>query len=185
MAGAPQALMLMAEAAAGAPAAHGEAPSGGFPPFDPTLFASQLVWFALSFIALYLILARLVLPTIGGVLQMRAATISGDLDQAAQKSAEAEAARTAMDKAVAKARADARAMVDAARAETQAQLNAEQEAAEARLATRIQAEEAKVDAARKKALADVPGEAEKLARDIVEKLAPANAAAARSVAGVA
>jgi F-type H+-transporting ATPase subunit b len=184
MAAAPLSLILAAQqAATTAPAPSGE--SASFPPFDPSLFPSQLVWFVATFGALYFVLAKFVLPKIGAVLRHRAGAISGDLDLAAQKSAEADAAKTAMDKAVAKARADARAMVDAARAETQAKLNAEQEAAEARLATRIQAEEAKVDAARKKALAEVPGEADKLARDIVEKLAPANINAPRSIAGVA
>jgi len=186
MAGATHALILIAQEGAAAAAGHGEEPTGGFPPFDPTLFASQLVWFALSFIALYVILSRFVLPKIGHVLHTRASTISGDLDQAAQKSAEADAAKTAMEKSVAKARADARAMIDAARAETQAKLNAEQEAAETRLNVRIQAEEAKVDAARAKALAEVPGEAAQLARDIADKLAPANASAStRSTVGVA
>ncbi|HVV33980.1 MAG TPA: hypothetical protein VHC73_12195 [Vitreimonas sp.] len=185
MAVSPLSLILAAQEGA-AEAAHGggEAKSS-FPPFDPTLFASQLVWFALSFIALYLLLSRFVLPKIGGVLHTRASTISGDLDSAAQKSAEADAAKIAMEKAVAKARADARAMVDAARADTQAKLNAEQEAAEARLVAKIELEEGQVAAARSKALADVPGEAEKLAREIADKLAPANAnATARTTVGV-
>ncbi|MFT3727297.1 MAG: hypothetical protein QM759_05710 [Terricaulis sp.] len=172
MAGAPLSLILAAQEGAAGAAHGGNEAKGAFPPFEPSLFASQLVWFALTFIAMYLILSRFVLPKIGGVLHKRATTISGDLDQAAQKSAEADAAKTAMDKAVAKARADARAMVDAARAETQAKLNAEQEAAEKRLAAKIEAEEAKVNAARGKALADVPGEAAQLARAIADKLAP-------------
>jgi F-type H+-transporting ATPase subunit b len=187
MAVAPLSLILAAqEGAATAAHAGGEA-KGAFPPFEPALFASQLVWFALSFIALYLILSRYLLPKIGSVLHARATTISNDLDQAAQKSADADAAKTAMEKSVAKARADARAMVDRARAETQAKLNAEQEAADARLTAKIQAEEAKVEAARTKALAEVPAEADKLARDIADKLAPANAnaTAARSTVGVA
>ena len=184
MAAAPLSLILAVQAAATTPAAGGEEASTAFPPFDPTLFPSQIVWFVVSFGALYFVLSKWVLPQIGAVLHKRASTISGDLDSAAQKSAEADIAKTAMEKSVAKARADARAMVDAARAETQAKLNAEQEAAEARIAEKIQAEEAKVDAARKKALAEVPGEAEKLAREIADKLAPANVSAPRSAVGV-
>ena len=77
MAVSPLSLILAAQEGA-AEAAHGggEAKSS-FPPFDPTLFASQLVWFDLSFIALYLLLSRFVLPKIGGVLHTRASTISG------------------------------------------------------------------------------------------------------------
>ena len=173
------ALQEAAHQAAGATAEHG-GEAGGFPPFDPALFASQLFWFALSFIALYLIMSRFVLPKVGATLAARAGTIEGDLSQAAQKSAQAENARTSMEKAVAKARADARAMVDAARAEVQAKLNAEQEAAEARIAERIRAAEARVDAAKQKALAEVPALADGLARDIADRIAPANSTAPRA-----
>jgi F-type H+-transporting ATPase subunit b len=157
-------------------AAHG-AEQVAFPPFDPTLFPSQLVWFALTFGALYFILSRFALPKVASVLAQRAATVKGDLDAAAIQSAAADDARTAMERASAKARADARAMIDAARADVQAKLSAEQEQAEARLSERINAAEAKVDAERKKALAEVPAMAEGLARDIADKLAPAGARA--------
>jgi len=160
-----------ADAAHGAEAAGHEA-GGAFPPFDATTFASQLFWFVLTFAALYFVLSRFVLPQISSVLAKRAGTIAGDLDQAAQKSAAAEDARAAMEKAKAKARSDARAMIDAARADVTAKLTAEQEAAETRLIARITAAEGKVAEARAKALADVPGIAEALARDIADKLAP-------------
>jgi F-type H+-transporting ATPase subunit b len=171
--------------AADAAAAHGgEHAAGVFPPFDATTFASQLFWFALTFLALYIVLSRYVLPQVSNVLEKRAGTIKGDLDSAAHKSAEAEQARVNMERATAKARADGRAMVEAARAEVTAKLAAEQEAAEKRLGDRIASAEAKVDAARKQALADVPAIAETLARDIADKIAPAGAPAPRQrVAG--
>jgi F-type H+-transporting ATPase subunit b len=156
-----------------AEAAHPAEAATAFPPFDASLFPSQLFWFALSFVALYLILSRFVLPKVGATLAARAGTIEGDLNSAAQKSAQAEGARVSMEKAVAKARADARAMVDAARAEVQAKLAAEQEAAEARIAERIGAAEARIDAAKQKALSEVPGLADGLARDVTERLIPA------------
>ena len=170
---------------ADAAAAHGgEHAAGVFPPFDATTFGSQLFWFVLTFGALYFVLSRYVLPSVGGVLEKRAGTIKGDLDSAAKKNAEAEHARVNMERATAKARADARAMIEAARAEMTAKLAADQEAAEKRLADRIAQAEAKVDAARKQALADVPGIAEALARDIADKIAPVGAPAPRQrVAG--
>lgn len=168
-----------AEATAhGADAAQAAAHGGGehaasFPPFDTSLFASQLVWFALTFIALYIIVSRFILPNVAAVLARRAGTIASDLDVAAKKSAEAQAAQAAMEQAVAKARADARTTVDAARADVVAKLAVEQEQAEARLLQRIQAAEERVNAARQKALAEVPGIADALAREIADKLAPA------------
>ncbi len=167
-------------------AAHGgkHASSGGFPPFEMSLFGTQLFWFAVTFGLLYFVVSRFVLPRVGGVLAARAGTIASDLDQAAQKGAAADEARMQMERAVAKARADARAMVDAARADMQAKLTAEQEAAEKRLAERIATAEARVDAARQKALGEVPGIANTLARDIADKIAPASTPAQRQrVAG--
>ena len=158
--------------------AHGgeqAAEGGAFPPFDAGLFASQLIWFAITFGALYFILSRFVLPQIGNVLAKRAAAISSDIDQAAKKSAEADHARAAMERATAKARADARALIEAARAEVQTKLSAEQNQAEARLIERIRSAETRVDAARTAALREVPALADALARDIADKLAPQGA----------
>ncbi len=151
---------------------HGGEASSAFPPFDAALFPSQIFWFLLTFFGLYIVLSRFILPKIGGTLHARATTISSDLDQAAQKSSDAEDARANMEKAKAKARADARTMIDAARADMQAKLQAEQDAAEKRLADRITTAEARIDAARTKALSEVPAEAAKLARDIADKVAP-------------
>jgi len=160
---------------AAAAAAHGGEHAATFPPFDQSLFSSQLIWFAITFAALYFVVSRFIIPNVSTVQARRAGTITSDLDAAALKSAKAEEARNAMEKATAKARADARATVDAARAEVVAKLTAEQEQAEARLAERIGAAEAKVTAARTAALAEVPGMADALARDIAAKLVPANA----------
>lgn len=184
MAHAPQAT-IDPHAAAEA-AAHGGEHGGAFPPFDPTLFPSQLLWFAVTFGLLYFFVSRFVLPRVGGVLAERAGVIATDLDQAAQKSAAAEQARVDMERARARARAEARAMIDAARADMTAKLTAEQEIAEHRLVAKIAAAEAKVDAERQKALSEVPAMADTLARQIADKLAPASASAPRQrVAGEA
>jgi F-type H+-transporting ATPase subunit b len=163
---------------AGAHGAHG-GEAASFPPFDSSLFASQLIWFAITFGALYFIVSRYILPTVSGVLARRASAISSDLELAAQKSAAAEDARTTMERASAKARADARAMIEAARADVQAKLSAEQDAADRRLAAKIEAAETEVAAARAKAMAEAPGIAEALARDIADKFVPTNASAPR------
>src|SRR5690349_15666826 len=53
-----------------------------FPPFDATSFASQLLWFAITFGALYLLMSRVALPQIGSILDKRRARIEGDLKEA-------------------------------------------------------------------------------------------------------
>lgn len=157
--------------------AHGgeHAAAASFPPFDTSLFASQLIWFAITFGALYFIVSRFIVPTVSSVMEKRASQLAADRDTAAHKTAEAEAAKTAMEKASAKARADARKLIDDMRADVTAKLSAEQAEAEARLAKRAEESAARMTEARGKAMADIPSIADALARDIADKLAPAKA----------
>jgi FAD/FMN-containing dehydrogenase len=42
--------------------------SGVFPPFDPSTFGSQLLWLAIIFGALYVLMSRIGLPRVEGIL---------------------------------------------------------------------------------------------------------------------
>ena len=53
-----------------------------FPPFDSTTFASQLLWFAITFALLYYLMAKVALPRIAGILEDRRDRIASDLDLA-------------------------------------------------------------------------------------------------------
>src|SRR5438876_12254083 len=71
----------------------------GFPPFDAHTFASQLLWLALVFVALYLLMSRIALPRIGSILEQRRRHIDGDLAQAADLKESSDAAIAAYEKA--------------------------------------------------------------------------------------
>ncbi len=66
------------------PTAHTEAPGGktAFPPFQTQTFPSQLVWLAISFVLLYVLMAKVALPRIGAIFEERSKRISGDLKAA-------------------------------------------------------------------------------------------------------
>src|SRR5438309_10143703 len=51
----------------------------GFPPFNSHTFASQLLWLALMFVALYLLMSRVALPRVGLILEARHRHIEADL----------------------------------------------------------------------------------------------------------
>src|SRR5579859_287483 len=87
--------------------AHTEADGGhggAFPPFDTSTFPSQLVWLAITFVALYLIVSRIALPRVGAVIDKRQSKIEGDLGEAQRLKDESEAALKAYESELASAR---------------------------------------------------------------------------------
>jgi F-type H+-transporting ATPase subunit b len=158
----------MAGEAEAAGAAH-EAGSS-FPPFDASLFPHQIIWFAVTFVALYLVMSRVVLPNVAAVLATRASTIKNDIEAAAQASANAEAARLAGEKSGADARAKARETVDAMRAQALAEFAIEQAKIEKSISERSAAAEARIAETRATAMAEVPAIAAGLAGDIAARV---------------
>ena len=97
-----------------------EAPGGahediGFPPFETETYAGQLLWLAITFVVLYTLLSRLVLPRLGGIIENRRAMIASDLDDAAAMKTRAEEAGSAYEKSLAAPSCRPRAMPSARR----------------------------------------------------------------------
>src|ERR1051325_10444407 len=95
-----------------AEAAHTEHPGGKpqFPPFNKETFASQLVWFAVFFVALYVIIARLAIPRIAGIMEARRGRVEGDLAEANRLKEQSDLALRAYEKSLADARNRAQAL---------------------------------------------------------------------------
>lgn len=77
------------------------------PQLDPTWFSSQLFWLALTFVGLYIVLSRMVLPPLMDVMARRQQTIAGDIGAAQRMKDEAEHARATYEKTLNEARAKA------------------------------------------------------------------------------
>src|ERR1041385_5689508 len=84
----------------------------GFPPFDPTTFASQVLWLAITFVALYLLMSRIALPRVATILENRQSRITGDLADAQRLKDQSDAAIAAHEKALAEARSRAQALAN-------------------------------------------------------------------------
>jgi F-type H+-transporting ATPase subunit b len=162
------------------PSEHG----GGFPPFQKDTFASQLLWLAIFFIALYLIASKLALPRVGSVIAARRKRISDDLGEAARMKDAADAAIAAYEKGLAEARARAQAMAAATRDKLNAEAEVQRKALEATLHGKLAVAEETIAAAKTAAMANVRSIAEEAAIAIVARLtgtAPSKAAAAAAV----
>jgi F-type H+-transporting ATPase subunit b len=145
------------------------------PQFDPTYFAPQLVWLGITFLALYLLMSKLILPRINGIFAQREDRIDGNLQRAEALREEAAQVLAAYQKAI----ADARAQAQAALAKAAADIGAETAAREAefarKMADQTAAAEAGIRTAKAQALADVRGIAAEVAALMAGKLVGAAA----------
>ena len=141
-------------------------------------FAPQMVWLVISFIALYLLMARVALPRVADVLETRHGRIADDLDQAAQLKSQAETVIVAYEEALAEARGNAQSTIAQATLEAaQAAEKRNAEIAEA-LAAEAAAAASRIDAAKAEALAELRGVAAELALAAAERLLDAQVAQA-------
>jgi F-type H+-transporting ATPase subunit b len=153
--------------------AHSETPGGAhgaFPPFQRETFASQLIWFAIFFILLYLLMSRLALPRVGGILEARRSRIAADLAEAQKLKEESETALAGYEKALAEARARAQAIGNETRERFAAEAEAQRKALEGQLHARLVEAEKSVAATKTAAMANVRGIAVEAATAIVERL---------------
>ncbi|MGB3503498.1 MAG: F0F1 ATP synthase subunit B [Mesorhizobium sp.] len=153
----------------GTEAGHGAA-SGVFPPFDTATFASQLLWLAITFGLFYIFLKKVVLPRIGGILEVRRDRIAHDLDTAARLKEEADAAVATYEQELADARAKSGKIAQEARDAAKAEADAERKEVEAGLNARLATAEARIASVRAAAMKDVGSIAEETATAIVQSL---------------
>lgn len=179
------AMGLHSAALAAAPAAEKK---GGMPQLDfaNPLTISQVVWLAIIFAVLYLLLSRWALPQVGAVLEMRAGRIAADLEAA-------KAAKTQADAAVAELTAATRDAQSTAQAEINAAVTSAKDAAAAQAATlnarlekQLAEAEVRISAARGAAMGALRSVATDTAAAVVTRLvgsAPADAVVQAAVDG--
>ena len=154
------------------------------PQLDVSTFPTQLFWLAITFIALYVLMATLGLPRIGKIIDARRGRVDGDLEKAGQMKAEAEAVIAAYERALAEARAQAQQTLKDTTERLGAEAATRQRAISEKLAAETAAAEKRIDAARATALAGLRGVAVDVARAATAKLAGAEVDAQRAAAAV-
>lgn len=140
------------------------------PQLDTTTWPPQLFWLAVTFIALYIVISRVVIPRTGGAIAKRKATVEGDLAQAQKLKADTDKAIQAYEATLAEARVQAHAIGQANRDKLAAELDAERGKLDRALGAKIAEAEKKIATAKMKALADVREVAADIATTIVSEL---------------
>lgn len=142
----------------------------GFPPFDSTTFASQLLWLAITFGLFYWIIKNVAVPRIAGILEDRKDRIAGDLAEANRLKEETDEAIAAYEQALAEARAKAHSIAHDTREKLKAENDARREKAEAELADKLAAAETKIAGVKEEAMSQVGDIAGETTTALVEAL---------------
>lgn len=140
------------------------------PQFDPTVWQPQLIWLAITFAVLYLLMAKVALPRVGEVLEEREQRINLSLRRAEDLKQRAEDAVAEYEKTIADVRAKAAEEVRQAREAAAAEAAANHEKLGARLESEVAAAEERIHKARTAAIAGLRDVAVAVAGAAVERL---------------
>jgi F-type H+-transporting ATPase subunit b len=175
----------MAESAHTATTAHPtEGGHGAFPPFQSETFVSQLVWLAIAFVLLYVLMSKLALPRVASIIEARQKRVEGDLAEAGLLKTQSDEAMAAYEKALADARARAQSIANETRDKQAASAAARRKTLEDELNHKLLEAEKTITATKQAAMSNVRTIAEDATRAIVERLigsAPSEKAVADAV----
>lgn len=171
-------------AGAGSTATQQQEKSGGMPQLVFGDFPPQLIWLAISFVLLLILMSKVAMPRVASAIEQRETRIKGDLDRAERVKIEADAALAAYQKTI----ADARAKTQSELRQTQAEIAAETAKREAafgqQLAQRTKAAEDGIAQAKTRALTELRGVGAEVTGGVVAKVAGLRPPAAQIQAAV-
>ncbi|WAP70622.1 F0F1 ATP synthase subunit B [Jiella pelagia] len=153
-------------------AAHGETihvegdHGGGFPPFEPEFFPSQILWLAITFGVFYWLLKTVIMPRIGGILENRRDRIALDLEAAERMRSDADEAQAAYEQELTAARNRAHTIATDAKDSAKADADKERKRLDAELNDKLDAAQARIAQVKTSALAEV----DQIARDVTDTI---------------
>ena len=153
----------------------------GLPQLDIATWPSQLFWLIVLFGAGYLVMAKIVTPRIGAVLEERRQTVDGDLEKARAASGDAAKIRADYESDLEKARIEAAEFAKQAAMEATKKAEAADAKISKKLAEKVGAAEAKLAEAKTNAMANLNDVAAEAAMAAVVSLAGIKASSAQSI----
>lgn len=155
------------------------------PQLDVTTWPPQLFWLAVTFLVLYFIISKIVIPRTGGVIEGRKNQIDSDLAAAQRFKADTDKAVAEYEKSLADARSKAHGIAQETRNKLSAEVDKERSKLDGQLAAKIAEAEKAIQVTRAKALASVTDLATDIAAEIVGRLTGTKASAADAAKAVA
>ena len=140
------------------------------PQLDPSVWPTQLIWLAITFIALYLVTWRVALPRIAEVLEARQRKLDDDLKKATALKEEAEVILAEYEKMRADAQASAHGVLQQAQDAMKAEAERQNSEVAAKLAKQTEEAEARIAQAKTAALASLEGTVTEVVAAATEKL---------------
>ena len=140
------------------------------PQLNPLDWAPQLIWLLITFGMLYLLMVYVALPRIGAVIEARADHIAKDLATADKLRRETEEAIAAYEQALAEAKQEAHAIIEAGRTKLKEETAAERAKLDNQLGKKSAEAEARINEAKISAMREVNAVAADVASDIVRRL---------------
>ena len=140
------------------------------PQLDFATFPTQIFWLCITFLLLYLVMWKVVIPRISGVLEERQSRVENDLERAEQLQLEATSVLAAYEESISNGKLEAQKIIQEATLQiAESQAHREAEALERISAITAEAE-GKINAARNDAIADIRSVAAELVQITVLKL---------------
>lgn len=140
------------------------------PQLDFATFPTQIFWLCITFLVLYLVMWRVVIPRISGVLEERQSRVENDLERAEQLRLEATSVLAAYEESISDGKLEAQKIIQEATLQiAKNQTQRETEALKSISAMTAEAE-GKINAARNDAIADIRTVAAELVQITVLKL---------------
>ena len=152
----------------------------GLPQLDIATWPSQLFWLVVLFGAGYLVMAKIVTPRIGAVLEERRQTVDGDLEKARAASADAAKIRADYESDLEKARIEAAEFAKQAAMEATTKAEAADAKIAKKLAEKVGVAEDKLAEAKASAMANLNDVAAEAAMAAVASLAGIKASSAQA-----
>jgi F-type H+-transporting ATPase subunit b len=141
------------------------------PQLDITTWPAQLIWLAIAFISLYLVMRFVALPKVGGVIETRSRQVADDLKAAERVKLETEKAIADYEAVLADARSRGNTMGQEARRKLSNETAKDRARFEAELNGQTAAAERSITIMKQKAMGEVDQVAAEIAAEIVSELA--------------